>query len=711
MEESQRINWKRTPFLRLILPLIAGILISIYFKIDSFYWSIPFITLVGFILFLHFQKKIVSSFAYNYIFGIALYTSLFLGGINLTVFRTEYNYDSHYLHKIDQANYSTKLIVEIDEIPKQKPKSLYTVVSIKAIENKGEIEPAIGKLILYFEKDSMANTILQGDQLIIQCNLQNIGEPRNPEEFNYSQYLYFHQIYQQAYVASDNWKSVTKGGWSLKKVAGKSRDFLLSKLKENGLEGEQLAVASALILGYKDDLSEDLKHAYSSTGAMHVLAVSGLHVGIIFMVLNNLLKFMDKSRKLAVVKLLILLVFLWFYAFITGLSPSVIRASTMFSFVIVGGAFNRVSSIYNTLASSGFVLLCYDPYLVMEVGFQLSYLAVLGIVYFQPKIYKLVYCKNWLLDKIWGITAVSIAAQIATFPLGLLYFHQFPVYFLFSNLVVIPGAMIIIGLGILLFVTSGFTAIASIIGIALNEVIYWMNYLVLSIDKLPFSLIEGISISILGSWIIYALIISTVPILEFRKLRYFNVALVLFITFLAADIIEDYHLRVENEIVLFDVKNEVVLNFVDAEHNYFFASDELINDRSKMQFHIKNYWHSKDAASPMYLSIDENYEEKGFYKNGPFYFFNDKVLFHLNEPFSTKNAALPIINHSIDMCYITQVNASSFEDIMQFIHPKVIVIGNDVSKKEAQKITAWCEQNKVEVHDIKKEGAYVLTYN
>ncbi len=711
MEDNQSINWKRTPFIRLILPLIAGILISIYLKLDSFYWSIPLVLLISFIVFLHFQKRIAASFATNYIFGLVLYVTLFFAGINLTVFRTEYNYDSHYLHKIDQANYSTKLIVEIDEIPKQKPKSLYTVASIKAIENKGEIEPAIGKLILYFEKDSSSNTLLQGDQIIINCPLQNISKPRNPEEFNYSQYLYFHQIYQQGYVSSENWKSVTKGGWSLKKVAGKSRDFLLSKLKENGLEGEQLAVASALILGYKDDLSEDLKHAYSSTGAMHVLAVSGLHVGIIFMVLNNLLKFMDNNRKLSIVKLVLLLLFLWFYAFITGLSPSVIRASTMFSFVIVGGAFNRISSIYNTLASSGFVLLCYDPYLVMEVGFQLSYLAVLGIVYFQPIIYKKWYFKNWLLDKIWGITAVSIAAQIATFPLGLLYFHQFPVYFLFSNLVVIPGAMIIIGLGILLFVSSGFAAVASFVGLVLNEAIYWMNYLVMAIDKLPFSLIEGISISILGSWIIYALILSTVPLLEFRKLRYFNVALILSITFLAADIIEDYHLRVEKEIVLFDVKNEVVINFVDAEHNYFFASDNFISDRSKMQFHIKNYWHSKDAALPMYLSIEENYKEKGFYKNGPFYFFNDKVLFHLNESFPTQNVALPKINHSIDMCYITQNTASSFEDIMQFIHTKVIIIGNDVSKKEAQKITTWCEQNKVEVHDINKEGAYVLTYN
>jgi competence protein ComEC len=346
----------------------------------------------------------------------------------------------------------------------------------------------------------------------------------------------------------------------------------------------------------------------------------------------------------------------------------------------------------------------------MEVGFQLSYLAVLGIVYFQPIIYTKWYFKNWLLDKIWGITAVSIAAQIATFPLGLLYFHQFPVYFLFSNLVVIPGAMIIIGLGILLFVSSGFTAIASIVGFVLNEAIYWMNYLVLAIDKLPFSLIEGVSISILGCWLIYAIIVSLVPLFEFKKLKYFNMGLLLMSMFLVTDINEDYHIRNQKQLVIFDIKGDQAINFVDGQSNYFFASDNFILDRSKMQFHIKNYWNSLDANTPTYLDFDKNATENGFLKEGPFYFFNDLIVFYYSDSWTLGRENLPKINQPIDVVYITHLNVIGFEEMMNSLLPKIVVVGNDVYKKDLESIKIWCKDRKIECHSIKEKGAFVLTY-
>ena len=123
----------------------------------------------------------------------------------------------------------------------------------------------------------------------------------------------------------------------------------------------------------------------------------------------------------------------------------------------------------------------------MQVGFQLSYLAVIGIVFFQPRIYNKLTVKNKILDYIWSITAVSLAAQLVTFPLGLLYFHQFPTYFLMSNLIVIPAAFVLLILGVLLFLTSFFNPISTILGMIMNEIVEWVNYLVLYIDQLPFS--------------------------------------------------------------------------------------------------------------------------------------------------------------------------------------------------------------------------------
>ena len=212
----------------------------------------------------------------------------------------------------------------------------------------------------------------------------------------------------------------------------------------NGVEGKQLKVASALLLGYRENLDKELVKSYASAGAMHVLAVSGLHVGILYLLLTRIFSFLKKVKKVKNGKfiLTILIVsFLWFYAIMTGLSASVMRATTMFSFIVIGNELlNRKTSIYNTLAVSAIILMIINPFIVYQVGFQLSYVAVVGIVYLQPKLNRLFYSRYKLVRGVWAITCVSLAAQIATFPLSLHYFHQFSTYFFISNLIVIPAS-------------------------------------------------------------------------------------------------------------------------------------------------------------------------------------------------------------------------------------------------------------------------------
>jgi competence protein ComEC len=701
MPALQHINWKKTPFIRLILPLIAGILIAIYQELSSFLWVIPLVSMgiITFALFI--QKKWIQRFSTNFWYGISVYFTLFLFGLNLVILQTQRHYTHHYSHHITE-NQPTQLYIEIEEIPKQKAKSIYTIAQVKAVQIEGALVPVMGHIILYLAKDDLSKQIIQGDQLMVSVNLQGIQSPRNPDEFNYQQYLRFHQIYHQAYAPADQWKLLEKGTDNLTKFAGSTRDFLLSLLKENGLNDEELSVASALILGYKDDLSTDLKHAYSSAGAMHVLAVSGLHVGILFMVLNNLLIFMDRSRKLVLIKVSILLLFLWFYALITGLSPSVIRAATMFSFVVIGGAFNRSGSIYNTLAVSAFVLLCINPYLVMEVGFQLSYLAVLGIVYFQPKIYNLLYFKNTLVDKIWVITSVSIAAQIATFPLGLLYFHQFPTYFLFSNLFVIPGAMIIIALGILVFITSPIKAVAFGFAWLLNQIINWMNYLIIQIDQLPFSLIEGISISIFGCWLIYAIIMSGVISLEFRRLKYVNWGIGCLLLFLVLDIVEDVKLRKENEVVIYAVKNENAINFISATDNLIFCSETLWNNESQLLFHIKHHWFERDHTMAKRIDFVAFVNTSTVYKLGPVYQFEEhRVVYFDTIPTSLQEEI------QCDIWLIDNPTAKHFSELSPYIRAHTIVLQSDVRRYLTQEIKEGLVDENIVLHDMSNQGAFV----
>jgi competence protein ComEC len=220
------------------------------------------------------------------------------------------------------------------------------------------------------------------------------------------------------------------------------RGHVQKRLEQIFEDKEILAISQALLIGYKASLSQELVGAFSASGTMHVLAVSGLHAGIVFMVLNFLFLPFANSLNKNRIKVLVIVPSLFFYAFVTGLSPSVVRAAIMLSLFLIASALNRRGNIYNTIFATAFYMLLFNPMFLFHVGFQLSFLAVLGIVYFQPKIKRIYQAPNKVMLYLWEIVCVSIAAQLATFPLTLYYFHQFPSYFILSNLLVLPAVFL-----------------------------------------------------------------------------------------------------------------------------------------------------------------------------------------------------------------------------------------------------------------------------
>ncbi len=695
-----KLNWKNAPLIRLILPLIAGILLGIYTELHSVWWIAP---LIGSGLITSAQllrTKQSPSLRKELIFGGLTQLLFMLIGINLIVFKTAGNKPSHYQHF--NTKYEGNYIVEVTEIPKEKPNSIQVVAEVQhVVSSSGKWLNTTGEVLLYFEKDTSSLAILQGDQIYVKSLFQTILPPQNPGQFNYKQYLAFNQIYQQGFVQHDSWKLLSSGHFSIIGYASALRDKLLKTLKHHGVSGDELAVASALILGYKDDLDTDLKHSYSSAGATHVLAVSGLHVGIIFIAISSLIGVFDRKEKLTFMRLGLVLGVLWSYAIITGLSPSVVRAATMFSFVAVGKAFKRDSNIYNTLAGSALVLLIVNPYLIMEVGFQLSYLAVLGIVYFQKIIYNRIYVPNKFLDYIWSITSVSIAAQLTTFPLGLLYFHQFPTYFFISNLVVIPAAMIIIALGIGLFIFAWAPPIAALFGLLLTWVIFAMNWVVRSIDQLPVSLLEGISISILECWMIYGIIVLLVVSKESRKLWYLNITLIFALVLLSLDHIEDQENRQTRQIVLYSVKDEPNINFICGKANHMVCSESLINDQSTLLFNIKHHWFDLDLNTPIHYTLSDSIQTNYLLGQKQFYQFFDHTLFHFGNETTLANIG------AVDILYISASDYFSIDDILDKIEPSLIVLSNGCHWKYRKELEQLNAHQKVDYHDIKEEGAYV----
>ena len=707
------LNLNHIPLLRLLLPFIAGIIGTVYLKPNLLYLLYALGVCLILYLVLFSIKKVNSSFKLRWIFGVLLYLNLAFAGATLTAL----NYQKSTSNKQLLSKNNNQLIIgEITEAPQVKEKTVKAIIKLKGLKHKDSWTASKGKIIVYLQNDSLAKTLSIGDIVSFEPKLENVPPPKNPSEFDFRKYLSYHLIHQQAFLRSNNWKLIQKSPQlSILKLAHHIRQHLINTLQNKGLKEKELAVASALILGYKDDIDAQLKSAYSSAGAMHVLAVSGLHVGIIFMIFNALFKFLDKWNWGRIAKGILLILILWCYALITGLSPSVMRAATMFSFVVTAKTLNRNSSFFNTLAASAFALLIYNPLLIMEVGFQLSYLAVIGIVIIQPWVNNWFYTKWWLPRKIWEITAVSIAAQIATFPLGLLYFHQFPNYFLLSNLIVIPLALTILCLGLAVLCLAYIPVVGDFLAQLLNYIVQFLNYSVTIIDELPYSLSENIKFSISDAWLIYLLIACTILLVAYRKFKYMLIGCSALIIYLAFNLSFRLTTEKQQKLIIYNIPQYTAINFIDGTDNILVSDIKLTKNRSKMLFHTQNNWINNGVKNEKVVRLDhlkKKHQLSNIYrisnpnlfnKRNYFQFYNYKMVVIDNKTVLPNTAK----SNDLDLVVITKNSKLSITEIVNKFNPKQIVI--DASNSTYNRERWLLENINVNIWDINSNGAFEIS--
>jgi competence protein ComEC len=578
------IRWIPYTFVRIVLFFGGGIALGVYRP--DILPEIPTEILLTGLVFLYLAITFFFKYRKETLFnpGFIALPAVFLAGYVHVLLQTESRQPNHLITVTEPILYYKAVITKYAE---EKERSWKVEAKVSEV-NTTEWQNLEGKIILYFSKDEFKLPYRYGDVLLIKGNPQLVLKPSNPGEFDYKRFLTFRNIYHQHFLKANdvlylnNDPPSTIMGYALH-----ARDWADKTLKRF-VEGErEQAIASALVLGVVDGLDNELLNAYAATGAMHVLAVSGLHISIIYMILLWLLKPLYKFRSGPWILAVISLFVLWGYAFITGLSPSVLRAVTMFSFMAIARPTHQSTNIYNTLAASAFCLLIFDPYLIMSVGFQLSYLAVLGIVYLQPGLYQLWEPRNWLWDEVWKITCVSIAAQIATFALGLLYFHQFPNYFLLSNLLVIPGSFLVLILGIVILAVSFVSVLASLLGFLLMWLIKILNIVVFTVEAFPFSLIEDIYITTSQCWLLMGIIIAFILLIEYKKFYYSVAALVgvIFFSILQWNhFIQKINLQ---KITVYNVRGHSAVDFMDRGDTYFLTDSVLQRDAAKIRFHIR----------------------------------------------------------------------------------------------------------------------------
>lgn len=377
-------------------------------------------------------------------------------------------------------------------------------------------------IILYVPKDSAVCQLVPGTEILFYGKINPPSNDNIEEGFDYATYLYRHNISGTLWVNSDRYRilSTTLVTHPLENIALTCRRRLVNKLEEWGLKGETLSIVSALTLGYRDALTDDLRELYSTAGASHILALSGLHIGIIFIFLNFLFPRRMNRPSIRWLKEILIIAIMWIYTYIVGAPYSITRALIMFTMLAICRSFERENSSVNALSVAALVIVVLDPFSVYEVGFQLSFSAVLFILLLQPIIVSWVQPKNTILRYIWEIVSVSLAAQIGTLPLSLYYFSHFSTYFLLTNILVIPLMFVVLILALMLFATSFITPIRQLVVYLLTKLVGLINGGLQYIVELPYSNVNiGENIRPYQILFIYTIILSLYNILTTKSYR------------------------------------------------------------------------------------------------------------------------------------------------------------------------------------------------
>ncbi len=581
-------SWKTTPILKVFIPFILGFILAIQF--NQLYVGYEIVCLMMlFVIILRFLK---SSTLTKSTKTISIYLVFFLLGIQTINKHDIHRIKNHYIEKISDSDV---LIGRVSSVPifKEKTSLILDILSIK--NNKGTV-PASGKLQTYLTPNADTNRVQYGDVLLINGKVRSIPSPMNPYSFDYQNFMETKGILAQVYISENHWKITQKGKPSLVKFTNKLRNKFREILETYIPTPRERSVALALILGNKTTLSKETKIKYAITGSMHILAVSGLHVGLIFVLIHFLLRnFTSRNRLALILKISIQFLGIWLFVFITGSSVSVIRAGIMFSFIVLGKSLSLKTNTYNSILASVIFILIFDPMQIKTVGFQLSYLAVISIIWLHPKIKRLLQFKNIILKYLWELTAVSIAAQILVLPLGIFYFHQFPIYFWLSSWFVIPLATVVLYLGIFLFLVIFIPSLASVIGFLLYWSIWVLNAIVNLIHQLPWNHIGQIWIENYELILIYILIILGTKAILNKKMKWLTISMALFCLLISFKIYSKFQ-KIDSQFsIIYHVPKYSVLESKNGNQAFSIttANDEKLNyatatNRMKNHYKIEN---------------------------------------------------------------------------------------------------------------------------
>lgn len=647
----------RIPFFKLLIPVIVAILVNYYLTVIPF---AVYIAVAGVVVMIFsFLVKREKQFSLRWLYGLGL--NIFIIGLVSMIF-SYHDKQSTYSFSDDEDYY----VGYIMDIPSEKPRSVACNIRLKYPNDK--------KVIVYLQKDSITCLLAPGDEIIFRSKLQSFKNFGNPDDFDYERFMKIKGYSGTTYLSSSNWQETGKSVNNISTVSQKVRAKIISYYESFGLDSDTFAFITALTIGYKNFLTDELQESFRKSGTSHILAVSGLHVGIVFIIFYTIFSFLGKRGKMFQIRQLLIILALWFYAFITGFSPSVLRAVIMLTVYCTGSLIQRKGFTYNTVAIAAFIILITFPYSLFDISFQMSFIAVLSILFFQPILDKFILPKNKVTKYIRNLFTVSLAAQLGIFPVVLYYFGTFPTYFFIANMLIVPliGIIIYSVISVVVFkllALSGlkiFSIIFVLFRWILNALVTVVFKISSIVENLPFAQVSDFYITTIQLFLVIALILSLTLFLVNKQSKYLILTLLSLIFLLTTD--------------TFSLLNEQPTQLV------------VYNKTGESEIGL---FHKGKRYS---LDIPDN----GIVP------YQNAVIIHLSD--NDYNIIIEDEYFPVDILILGNDKTFSISHLKTIFRPSIVVIENTISPFYRNRLIEECNNLNIKYHDVSQEGAFIINY-
>ena len=671
------------PLARITIAFVSGILIYFYLKPNpENVFVLLFLSVIIFSITYFVSKRNTLN---PYFFGFASYFIALSIGATTQIIHTES------FRKTNYTNYDTVFenqhcfSVSIREKLRSTIFNDCYIVRVHKIDEK----ESSGSILLNIKKDSLHPTFEIGTHLRFNGMLYKNYQTKNPNQFDYGKYLENKQIYAQLYPDLVNIQIGSEVDKDIWYYTSRLRTKIIHNLEKSNFNKTELSVAIALILGQQQDISKDIIQDYQFAGAVHILSVSGLHIGFVLLFVTFILKPIPNTKRGSFIKLILILLSLSLFGIIAGLAPSVVRSVTMFSFVAIGMYLKRSTNIFHTLLVSALLILLFQPSFLFDVGFQLSYIALFFILWLQPLLSQLWKPKNKIINYFWEILTVSFAAQIGTLPLSIYYFHQFPGLFFITNLVVIPFLSLIMGMGVLVMIWASFDSVPFLLAKSLEWSIFILNKIINAIASLEQFIFKDIPFN----WIMllsgYLLLISFIIWFKKPSFNRLVVALVSILLVQLSYFKTQWDVHHQKELVVFHSKKHTLLTERNGANITLFANDNLLKTASKNQ------------TISSYVMGNFSYLKSKKKLQNTLYFHDKKILV-------IDSFGVYLKNGNPDIVVLTQSPKINLNRIFQNIKPQMVVADGSNYKTYINLWKATCLKMKIPFHTTGEKGFYKL---